>query len=42
MKVFIIIFAAILIALVVYFGLGWVAKDITFYMMYINDNTTLE
>lgn len=42
MKVFIIIFAAILIALVVYFGLGWVAKDITFSMMDINDNTTLE
>lgn len=42
MKAFIIIIVAILIALVVYFGLGWVAKDITFSMMNINDNTTLE
>ncbi|WP_042372127.1 hypothetical protein [Bacteroides neonati] len=36
------LFIAILIALAVYFGLGWVIKDITFSIMDINDNTTLE
>lgn len=35
-------FIAVLIALAVYFGLGWVIKDITFSMMDINDNTTFE
>lgn len=35
-------FIAILIALAIYFGLGWVIKDITFSLIDINDNTTFE
>lgn len=35
-------FIAILIALAIYFGLGWVIKDITFSLIDISDNTTFE
>ena len=35
-------FIAVLVALLVYFGLGWVIKDITYSMMNISDKATLE
>ena len=35
-------FIAVLVALLVYFGLGWVIQDITYSMMNISDKATLE
>ena len=33
---------AIIIPLIVYFGIGWIAKDIYFSMWEISDNTTIQ
>lgn len=42
MKWIITVIIAVIIALAVYLGLGWVIKDITLSMMDINDSTTFE